>query len=119
MSCHEKRLGQSASVLAEEAERNGERTHQNETEGPNGIEIEPASRHELKTEVTVDCPCKGSTGSDHRSAVNERDQNSHAQAAADEGAGCLVAAIEVDGLAEPEINRHQHKSRSMSNCHGE
>jgi hypothetical protein len=51
--------------------------------------------------------------------VDKGDQHRDAYVAIDEGACRLVTAIEVSAPAEPEINRHQHKSCPMSNRHGE
>ena len=44
------------SVPACHADRKRESAHQYEAEGPSRIEIEPASRHELETQVAVDQP---------------------------------------------------------------
>jgi hypothetical protein len=42
------------SVPAREADRKRQRPHQDKTEGPSCIQIEPAPRHELETQVAVD-----------------------------------------------------------------
>src|SRR6266516_5091649 len=51
--------------------------------------------------------------------MDNGDQNGHAEIGVDERACRLVASVEVGGPAEPEINRHEHQSRAMRDCHGE
>ena len=47
-------MEQCGSLPARQADRKRKRTHQHETEGPSRIQIEPAPRHELETQVAVD-----------------------------------------------------------------
>ena len=51
--------------------------------------------------------------------MNNGDQDGHAEVGVDEGACRLVAAVEVGGPTEPEIDRYEHQSRAMRDRHGE
>ena len=42
------------SVLVRKYDREGQSAHQNEADGPSRIQIEPAPRYELETQVAVD-----------------------------------------------------------------
>src|SRR5262244_3041456 len=61
---------------------------------------------------------QGFRSGDHCGSMDNRDQHSHGEVAADERAGCLVSAVGVSTPAEPKIDRHQHESRPVSNRHG-
>ena len=106
-------------MLIRKAEHERESTHQDEADGPSRIQVEPAPRHELETQVAVDQPCQESAGCNHRDGVDDGDQDSHAEIGIDEGACRFVASVKVGGHAEPEVNRHEHQSCAMRDRHGE
>jgi len=106
------------SVPARQVDRKRESAHQYEAEGPSRIQIEPAPRHELETQVPVDQPGQDAAGCDHRDRVDDGDQDRHAEMGFDEGACRLVAAVEIGGAAETKIDRYQHQSRAMRDRHG-
>ena len=91
-----------ATLLSADSKTDRERegAHQDETEGPRCIEIEPAPRHELETQVAVDQPRQGSAGCDHRDSVDDGDQDRHAEIGLYEGACRLVTPVEVGGPAK-------------------
>ena len=96
---------------ARQLDHKRESAHQYEAEGPSRIQIKPAPRHELETQVPVDQPGQDAAGCDHHDRVDDGDQNGHAEIGIDEDACRLVAPVEVGGAAETEIDRHQHQSR--------
>jgi hypothetical protein len=105
-------------VPARQVDRKRESAHQNKAERPSRIQIEPAPRHELETQVPVDQPGQDAAGYDHRDRVDGGDQDGHAEIGIDEGSRRLVASVEVGGTAETKIDRYQHQSRAMRDRHG-
>src|ERR1700736_6330554 len=101
------------------ADRQRNSAHHNEADGPGHVQIEPAPRHEFETEIPIDQPRRASAGSDHRGGVSNRDQHGQTEIGIDEDRCRRVACVEVRGLAQPEINRHQHQSGAVSDRHGE
>jgi len=93
-------------VPARQADHKRESAHQYEAEGPSRIQIKPAPRHELETQVPVDQPGQDAAGCDHRDRVDDGDQDRHAEMGFDEGACRLVAAVEIGGAAETKIDRY-------------
>ena len=112
-------LADCGSVLLRKDDRKRESAHKNEADGPSRIQIEPAPRHELETQVAVDQPRGESASHYHRERVDNGDQDGRAEIGVDERACRLVASVEVGGPAEPEIDRHEHQSRAMRDGHGE
>src|ERR1700730_14462050 len=107
------------SVRVRKAERQRESADQDETEGPSRIQIEPAPRDELETQVAVDQPRQESAGCDHRDRVDDGDQDGHTQIGIYECARRLVSLVEVGGSADTEIDWYEHQSRAMGDCHRE
>jgi hypothetical protein len=62
----------------DKAYRKRERADQNEANGPGRIQIEPAPRHKLETQVAVDQPRQAAAGRDHRHSVDDGDKDGHA-----------------------------------------
>jgi hypothetical protein len=71
-------------VLVRKDDRERESAHQNEADGPSRIQIEPAPRHELKTQVAVDQPCGESASHHHRDRMDNGHQDCHAEIGVDE-----------------------------------
>jgi hypothetical protein len=71
-------------VLVCKDDRERESTDQNEADGPSRIQIEPAPRHELKTQVAVDQPCGESASHHHRDRMDNGHQDCHAEIGVDE-----------------------------------
>src|SRR6476469_4946759 len=105
------------SVRARQTDPKRESTHQDEADGPGRIKIEPTPRYEFETQVAVDQPRAASACCDHRHRVGDGDHDGHTEIGFDERACCLMASVEIG--AEPEINRHEHQPRTMSDRHGE
>jgi hypothetical protein len=103
---------------AREIEAEGHNANQNEAGGPDYIQIEPASRDEPQSQMAVDQPRQTSAGADHGSDVHQRHQNRHPETRLHQRAGGLMAGIEFEGLAEPEIDRHEHQGGAVSNGNG-
>ena len=102
-----------------EADHQGNNPYQNEADGPGCVQVEPASRHEFETEVAVNQPRRASAGRDHRGGMHNGHQHGHAEIGIDEPGCRLVACVEVRGLAQPEIDRHEHQSSAMSDRYRE
>src|SRR5450631_3998057 len=105
--------------LARETEHQCDRPHQNETDGPACIEIEPAPRQEFEAEVAINQPGRASAGRDHRGGMDDRDQHGHTEIGIDQRPGCLMSLVEAVVPAEAEIDRHQHQPRAMRDGHAE
>src|SRR5436190_23096899 len=106
------------SVPARQADHKRDTAHEYQAQGPSRIQIEPAPRHELETEIAVDQPRQESAGGNHRDRMDAGDQDGHVEIGIDESARRLVAAVAAGGMAEAEINRYQHQSRAMRGRHG-
>ena len=87
-------------MLVRKYDREGQSAHQHEADGPSRIQIEPAPRHELETQVAVDQPRGESASHYHRERVDNGDQDGRAEIGVDEGACRLVASVEFGGPAE-------------------
>src|SRR6185369_17618489 len=96
-----------------------DRADQDEADGPDRIQIEPALRYEFEAEIAVGEPRATSAGGDHRGGVDGGNQHGHAEIGIDERAGGLMASVEVGLPTEPEIDRHQHQRRAMGERDGE
>src|ERR1700677_1190377 len=105
--------------LIGDANRECKSAHENQADGPNSIQIEPAPRYESETQIAVDEPCRESAGQDHRSRVDDRDQYGNAETGIDEGACRLMASIGIWGLTEAEIDRYDHQARAVRDRYGE
>jgi len=111
--------GYTGPALFREGQHQCNSSHQNEADGPRPIQIEPTPRYESETKIAVNQPRQASPDNDHRGCVDDRDQHGHPEIGTHDGPGCLVSFVEISLPAESKIDRYEHQSCAMRNCHGE
>ena len=90
------------SVLAGEADRQRECADEDEAQRPGLIQIEPAPRQELETQIAVCEPCRPAARRNHCQRMDQGDQDGHAEVRVDQSACRLVAGVQVSGAAQTQ-----------------
>src|SRR3954453_13871861 len=92
--------------------------YENKSQCPNPIEIEPAARDELQTEILVDEPSQATASRNHRQRMHGGNDDCHAQIGGDEPAPRLMSGMVIGSTAETEIDGDEHQSGAVRDRHG-
>ena len=100
-------------LLICEANRQRKSAHENQANGPNSLQIEPASGHEFETQIAVDQP-----GRESPAAIIEAEWTTETRTATPRLAlmRAPAASWPLSGskpLTEAEIDRHEHQAGAM------
>src|SRR5215813_2836740 len=101
------------SVPARQTDGKRESAHEYEAHSPSRIQIEPAARQELETQIAIDQPCQEAASCKHRERMHGGDQDCHSEIGVDKSACRFVTSVQIGGAAKTQIDRYQHQPGAM------